>query len=202
MIRAALEVIVERGYTDTRIVDVAERAGTSPALVIYYFTTKDNLLTGAVRLAEDSWFDNAAGRMREIEGAAGRLEWIVVATCLPEADEELPEPWSLWLDLWAQAVRHPGVAQVREDFDARWRSTIADVVALGQASGEFGPVDPDEFAITLSALLDGLSVQIALDDPVVGPDVAVTCAMTYASEKLGFPWDGRGAAGTGADGHR
>ena len=35
MLRAALDVIVERGYADTRIADVAERTGTSPALVIY-----------------------------------------------------------------------------------------------------------------------------------------------------------------------
>ena len=122
MIRAALDVIVERGYPDTRIADVAERAGTSPALVIYYFTTKDNLLTEAVRLAEDHWYDLGAARMAAIDSAAGRLEWIVAATCLPQADEELPEPWALWLDLWAQAVRHPEVARVRADFDARWRA--------------------------------------------------------------------------------
>lgn len=192
MIRAALDVIVERGYPDTRIADVAERAGTSPALVIYYFTTKDNLLVEAVRLAEDNWYDHGAARMAEIEGAAGRLEWIVAATCLPQTDEELPEPWALWLDLWAQAVRHPEVAAVRKDFDARWRSTIAEVVERGQRSGEFGPVDPTEFAVTLSSLLDGLAVQIALDDPVVTPEVAFACAMTYASEKLGFPWKGSG----------
>src|SRR5580704_9703681 len=32
MLRAALEVIIERGYPDTRVTDVAERAGTSPRL--------------------------------------------------------------------------------------------------------------------------------------------------------------------------
>src|SRR5580704_14682105 len=44
MLRAALEVIIERGYAETRIADVAERTGTSPALVIYYFKTRDQLL--------------------------------------------------------------------------------------------------------------------------------------------------------------
>ena len=34
MLRAALDVIVERGYADTRIADVADRTGTSPALTI------------------------------------------------------------------------------------------------------------------------------------------------------------------------
>ena len=57
MLRAALEVIAERGFPETRIADVAERAGTSPALVIYYFKTKDNLLTEAMRFAEDLWYD-------------------------------------------------------------------------------------------------------------------------------------------------
>ena len=47
----------ERGYPDTRIADVAERAGTSPALVIYYFKTKDQLLTEAIRYAEDTWYE-------------------------------------------------------------------------------------------------------------------------------------------------
>ena len=32
LLRAALDVIVSRGYADTRIADVAEHAGTSPAL--------------------------------------------------------------------------------------------------------------------------------------------------------------------------
>ena len=42
-----------RGYADTRIADVAEHAGTSPALVIYYFKTRDQLLTEALRYSED-----------------------------------------------------------------------------------------------------------------------------------------------------
>src|SRR5271165_3809552 len=43
MLRAALDVLVERGFPDTRIADVAERSEVSPALVIYYFKTKDRL---------------------------------------------------------------------------------------------------------------------------------------------------------------
>jgi|SRR5579859_1773764 len=48
MLRAALAVITERGYPETRIADVAERAGTSPALVIHYFKTRRQLLTESV----------------------------------------------------------------------------------------------------------------------------------------------------------
>ena len=66
MLQAALDVIVERGYPDTRITDVAERAGTSPALVIYYFKTRDQLLTEAMRFAEDAWYAAGLRRMATI----------------------------------------------------------------------------------------------------------------------------------------
>jgi AcrR family transcriptional regulator len=191
MLRAALEVIAERGFPESRIADVAEQAGTSPALVIYYFKTKDNLLTEAMRFAEDQWYDLGARRMEVIDSAAARLEEIVAMTCLPEADAELPDSWTLWLDLWAQSVRHPEVARVREEFDAHWRETIAGVVRDGQSSGEFGDIDATEFAITLSALLDGFAIQIALEDPIVDPRRAFTASMRFAAQALGFTWKGK-----------
>ena len=77
MLRAALLVISERGYADTRIADVAERTGISPALVIYYFKTKDQLLTEAIRYYEDGWYAVGQRRMAGLPTAAQRLEEIV-----------------------------------------------------------------------------------------------------------------------------
>jgi AcrR family transcriptional regulator len=188
MLQAALEVMAERGYPETRIADVAERAGTSPALVIYYFKTKDQLLTEAIRFSEDNWYATGTRRMAGIPTAAGRLAELVAMSCLPEADAEPPSSWVLWLDLWAQSVRHPEVAGVRQKFDERWRETISSLVLAGQEAGEFGPVDPADFAVALSALLDGLAVQIALGDTVVSPGRAFELSMRFVAKELGFDW--------------
>jgi AcrR family transcriptional regulator len=188
MLRAALEVIAERGFAETRIADVAERAGSSPALVIYYFKTKDQLLTEAIRYSEDTWYETGTRRMAAIATAAGRLAEIVAMTCLPEADAGPANSWLLWLDLWAQAVRHPEVASVRQKFDERWRDTICSVVVEGQEAGEFGPVNPVDFTLLLSAMLDGLAIQIALGDPTVTPTRAFELTMSFASGELGFGW--------------
>src|SRR5262249_50291658 len=48
LLRAAADVIVERGLASTRIADVAERAGTSPPAVLYWFRSKDELLAEAL----------------------------------------------------------------------------------------------------------------------------------------------------------
>jgi AcrR family transcriptional regulator len=188
MLRAALDVIAERGFAECRIADVAERAGTSPALVIYYFKTKDQLLTEAIRFSEDGWYEAGMRRMAEIPTAAGKLEELVAMSCLPEADSEPPSSWVLWLDLWAQSVHHPEVAGVRQKFDERWRELICSLVIEGQEAGEFGPVNPIDFAVLLSALLDGLAVQIALADPVVDASRAFELSMRFAAAQLGFAW--------------
>jgi AcrR family transcriptional regulator len=186
LLRAALDVIVERGYADTRITDVAERAGTSPALVIYYFKTRDALLTEALRYSEDSWYATGVKRMAEIPTAAGQLTEMIAMTCLPGTDPGERGEWRLWLDLWALSPRSPGVASVRHEFDERWRQAIRDIVLAGQEAGEFAAIDADDFALTLSALLDGMAVQIALEDPDIPPIRAYDLALAFAAGQLGF----------------
>src|ERR1035438_6624090 len=95
MLRAALDVISERGFPDTRIADVAERAGVSPALVIYYFKTKDRLLTEAMRHAEDAWYASGSLRLAERESAAGKLEELVAMSTLPQPEDESGETWAV-----------------------------------------------------------------------------------------------------------
>jgi AcrR family transcriptional regulator len=186
LLRAALDVIVERGYADTRITDVAERAGTSPALVIYYFKTRDALLTEALRYSEDSWYATGVKRLEEISTAAGQLTEMIAMTCLPGTDPGDRGEWRLWLDLWALSPRSPGVASVRHEFDQRWRQAIRDIVVAGQQAGEFTAVNADDFALMLSAMLDGLAVQIALDDPDIAPIRAYDLALAFAAGQLGF----------------
>lgn len=196
MLRAALEVISERGYPDTRIADVAERIGISPALVIYYFKTKDQLLTEAIRYSEDTWYADGQRRMASLPTAAARLEEIVAMSCLPEADPEPRSSWLLWLDFWAQAARNAEVAGLRQKSDERWRETFASLVLAGQEAGEFRNVDAADFAICLSSLLDGLAIQIALEDRVVDPVRAFELSMHFVANQLGFEWSpGRGRRG-------
>jgi hypothetical protein len=107
--------------------------------------------------------------------------------CLPEN----PEPrlyLLLWLDLWAFAPRNTGLAAVRQKSDERWRELIRSVVLAGQEAGEFASVDADDFTIMLTGLLDGLAVQIVLEDPEVSPQRAYELAMRFAAGQLGFGW--------------
>ncbi len=190
MLRAALEVIADRGYADTRIADVAERTGISPALVIYYFKTKDQLLTEAIKYLDNAWYADGQRRMAELPTAAARIEEIVAMSCLPEADTEPKSSWALWLDFWALAAHNPEVARLRQRDDERWRDIICSLVRAGQEAGEFRDLDPDNFAVLLCSLLDGVAIQIGLRDPVVDPARAFELCMLFIADQLGFTWNG------------
>ena len=85
MLRAAAELICERGFGDTRIADVAKRAGVSSALVIYYFGTRDRLLVDALRYSEESFYEAAEKMLAEVKSLRDRLSLLIQWTCEPEA---------------------------------------------------------------------------------------------------------------------
>jgi AcrR family transcriptional regulator len=196
MLRAAAELICERGFSETRISDVAKRAGVSSALVIYYFGTRDRLLVDALRYSEESFYEAAEQMLAEVPSLRDRLSLLIQWTCVPEAENEIPGAWGLWFDLWAQAFRHDEVKAGRVELDARWRRMIVDAVESAELESD---VDARMFALEFSALLDGLSIQVALEDPEVDSKVAYDIAIRFAERELDLPTEKRRpvAAGRG-----
>lgn len=187
MLRAAAELICERGFAETRISDVANRIGVSSALVIYYFGTRDRLLVDALRYSEELFYGSVEQLLAEIPTTRARLSLLVQWTCVPETETDVPGAWGLWFDLWAQAFRHDEIRAGRIEIDTRWRKTIVDAIDPGEVHSE---VDAPMFALEFSALLDGLSIQVALSDPVVDADMAYRIAMGFADRELGLSADG------------
>ena len=183
MLRAAAELICERGFGDTRIADVAKRAGVSSALVIYYFGTRDRLLVDALRYSEDSFYEAAERMLAEVPSLRERLSLLIQWTCVQEGADEIPGAWGLWFDLWAQAFRHDEIKAGRAERDSRWRKMIVDALDSSELSGK----DKRMFALEFAALLDGLSIQVALDDPELDSDLAYDIAMHFAERELSLP---------------
>ena len=184
MLRAATELICERGFSETRISDVAKRAGVSSALVIYYFGTRDRLLVDALRFSEEAFYEAAEAMLAEVSSVRERISLLIEWTCIPSRDGEVAGAWGLWFDLWVQAFRHEEVKAGRVERDARWRRMIVDAI---EADDVHGKVDPSMFALEFAALLDGLSIQVALDDPEVNSKVAYDIAMRFAERELNLP---------------
>jgi AcrR family transcriptional regulator len=190
ILQAAVTVIAERGLCDTRISDIAERSKASSALVLYYFGSKDRLLAEALAFSEERFYAETAQELSTVDSATEQLVLLIEHTCLPSkaSRRNWRDEWLLWLDMWARSPRDPDIARDREALDRRWRETIAGIVRTGQAGGEFAAIDADDFALRLSAMLDGLAIQIVLDDPQMSPERMFEICSGLVADGLGFEW--------------
>lgn len=185
---AAARVITERGLAETRISDIADEAGVSPGLILYYFESKDRLLAEALTFANDQFYVRTSREIRRIASAKDQLRRVIdlsVPGYLPEFGRL--DEWALWIEVWVRALRDPEMAKDREVLDQRWRAQLADIIRGGQASGEFSSgEDADELALRIATLIDGLAIQVIMNDSDVGPARMHRTCMEVSAQQLGF----------------
>lgn len=182
IVAAAAEVLYERGLFDTRIGDIAERAGTSSPTILYYFESKDRLLEEAVDLTDRDFYARLTEGQANYESASDKLVDLVEETSLGPG--RLYD-YTLWMEMWVRARRDPKVCRNYFRLNSRERDLLADIVRDGQRDGEFdADVDADDFALMLSAMMDGLGVQATLGQPGVTPQRMVDCCLALASREL------------------
>ncbi|MGV9292330.1 TetR/AcrR family transcriptional regulator [Streptomyces sp. NPDC003719] len=156
LLRAAIEQISARGVAALRIADVAAALGVSSALVLYHFSTKEKLVAAAfTRAAEDD-----LTRLRKLLGRRTSALRRLRAAVRWYAPTGQAKGWRLWIEGWAVSLREPALREVARELDRQWKAAIAEVIAEGVAAGEFPCPDPDGAALRLTALLDGLAVQL------------------------------------------
>jgi AcrR family transcriptional regulator len=185
---AAARVITERGLAETRISDIAEQAGVSPGLILYYFDSKDRLLAEALTFANDQFYLRTSREIRRLPSAKDQLRRLVDLS-VPGYLQEFGrlDEWALWIEVWVRALRDAEMAKDREVLDERWRSQIAEIVRAGRQTGEFTSTeDVDELALRLACLIDGLAIQVVMNDSKVTPERMHRACMQVAANELGF----------------
>jgi len=168
ILAATSATIADRGLCDTRIADIADHIGASPALILYYFPSKAALVTEALVYQDQMFHEAVKGELDAAGSAAAKLQILIEASCPkpPRANGE-PDGWLLWPAAWEMSRHDPTLAAARARLDESWRAQIAAIVEEGKAAGEFDDVDASDFAIQLAALLDGLAIEVMLRDPTV-----------------------------------
>jgi TetR/AcrR family transcriptional regulator, transcriptional repressor of bet genes len=168
LIDATIATIAERGFLRTTVREIAERAGCSPAAVLYYFPRKDDLLSVAFREADQRFRSRVQAEIAPLHGAA-KLER-VVDLCFPGDEEEAV--WSVEFDVWAFASRADD-AYFREIFEiasSDWLDILTSAVADAVRQGDLAEVsEVRAWAVKFAALIDGFAVHTRVTKHVDKP---------------------------------
>jgi AcrR family transcriptional regulator len=185
---SAVGVVLERGFAGTRVVDVADALGISSGLVHYHFDSKDELLAETLRYAADIDIARLEKAVAELDDPVHRLDW-VLREYLPEAKGD--QSWVLWVDAWGHAIRNERLRNILTELDLAWSGAIETVIHDGVAAGRFECADPAGAARRISALLDGLGLDVILHG---GPSRRrlLRDARIAATAEVGLPRDALG----------
>jgi AcrR family transcriptional regulator len=180
---ATREVALQRGLANLRVNDVAQHLGISSGLIHYHFSSKDELLVEMLRAMASS----DVARLRETVDVDGdpvdRLDHLLRAY-LPTARRD--ESWALWIDWWDEALRSEPLATISSEFDTAWVSLLQEVIEAGVEEGVFDCKDANGAAWRLSALLDGLAVQVVLPRRTLSRRQMLDHARVAASREVGL----------------
>lgn len=158
IIRASVTLIAERGYHAVRVSDIAAACGISSATIHYHFPGRDDLLEAALRYCLDQALERRSAGMLTAGDARDQLLHVLDRQ-VPD-DDELRREWAVWLDLWPEAARSSTLTELHTRFYRDWRGVVRDIVAAGVDQRVFRKVDADAMAVRLTALIDGLALQV------------------------------------------
>ena len=183
LVAAALESLAARGLGAVSVRDVAARAGVSPGLLRHHFGGFANLLAEAYRTT----VERVEARIDAEVAAAGRdpaarMQAFLEASFQPAiVDRDL---LSAWLGFWGLVRSDPAAAAVHAQTFGAYRGRIEALLSALAASRGVS-VDARLGAIGLSAMLDGMWLELCLDPSTFTAAEAVEIAAAWVDGWLG-----------------
>ena len=164
LLKAAGAIFARRGYHEATLDEIAERAGLSKGALYYNFASKEDLFLALLA-------DRLDARLGDAAGAGPRAFEAFVA-----ALERDPR----WAPLFFEFVAWSGRdarrrARLRERFIVPARERTRAVIPAGAS-----PLEPDELAIVVNALVNGLLLERLFDPGGVSGDLVTRALAVLA----------------------
>ncbi|RID99186.1 TetR/AcrR family transcriptional regulator [Simplicispira hankyongi] len=141
LLDAALDLFVEKGFTATRVEEVAARAGVSKGTLFLYFPSKEELFKAVVRESIVGRFDEWSAQIDQFPGSTGEM----LRACYQAWWERIGNTRASGITklMLCEAGNFPEIAQFyQHEVIEPAQQLIRRVLARGVASGEFRAVDP------------------------------------------------------------
>lgn len=157
LVQAALELFVERGYSSTRLEDVAQRAGVSKGTIYLYYGSKEELMRAAIRLAVQPKLQFAEEMTERSDLSTRDLLRRITANWL---EDDIRSPSRGMLKLLVSECRNfPELGHFYADeVMQRARDFWLSLLRRGIERGELRDIDPEAYLPVVTAPLSLLNI--------------------------------------------
>lgn len=172
ILASAAAVFARQGFAGATIDDVAAAAGFTKGAVYSNFTNKDELFLALMDAQVQARVDLVAGVLTDVQLHGTALSSQTLRTIgdqLARATSAEPDWHLLFLEFWQRAMREP---VVREQFIAHRRALRAAIAEVARGALPAGAEWlPDEAAVLVLALSNGLAIETLADSADIAPEL-------------------------------
>jgi AcrR family transcriptional regulator len=167
ILSSTIKLLAERGYTDTSIADIANRAKVYKSLLHYYFKDKEDLVSKALASRSNTMIQPAKEALSAMKSANELVDGAIFF--FRQDMEQNPDFFGLIFETWCTGRRSK---RIKEEFNAGINQRVADIkeVLEGAAKHQLISIhDSDELeglARIILALYHGIAFQ-AIHNPEI-----------------------------------
>jgi AcrR family transcriptional regulator len=157
IIRSAYQMMANRGSHRLTLLDIAEEAGVSKALLLYHFGTKDALLHATMQWALQRTAERIRRRLEPATTGAEAISLLIDAVFIdPQANRDF---YLFYLDLVEHAARVPRFRELPMMLTEIINGLYAEVIEAGMRDSSFQVTDAHLAARNMRALIEGTFLQ-------------------------------------------
>lgn len=156
ILKAARTIFAHKGYSDTKMTDIASAAKVSYGLAYHYFKDKDEIFTKVIEVALDSSVA-LMQHAREMPGTPWEhLQWLT--TRILQGAQRQPEAFMVVMQAFANDAIPQEAREIAWKASVASLETIKQMVIEGQAAGQVVAGDPDHLASVFGWCIQGMAL--------------------------------------------
>jgi TetR/AcrR family transcriptional repressor of bet genes len=178
LIRSAIRTIAKRGLSDTTTATVARDASLSQGIINLHFQSKDGLLVETLRYLTDD-YRNAWTKALEKAGpdSADKLAALVAV----DFDKAVCDrnKIAVWFAFWGESKSRPTYRKICAERDVEYSEMLINLCDDLVNLAPYPDVDPEAVALGLSAMSEGLWLDLLISPDTMTPEKANKICMAY-----------------------
>ena len=181
LILATIRCVANHGLADTTIATVAQEAGLSQGIINLHFRSKEGLLTETLRYLADEY----RSACREAAAAAATSP---TAGLLAMVDLDFRrsictrDKLAVWFAFWGERKFRPTYRRICAERDKSYDDMVRVMCARLCEQGDYPDVEPALVADGLSALTDGLWLDLLVRPESMSRELARRIALSYLAD--------------------
>jgi TetR/AcrR family transcriptional repressor of bet genes len=183
LIKATIRSIAKRGLSDTTMATVTREAGLSLGIINLHFKSKERLLVETLHYVADE-FTAAWKKVLDNSGPsnAEKLRAIVDVDFTPPVCE--PNKLAVWFAFWGESKSRPTYRKICANLDKQYDQMLVELCAQIIDEGPYPGVDADTVATGLSAMSEGLWLDMLVSPESMNAEKAKNVCLAYLASVL------------------